>query len=290
MRASRSSYDVAVVGAGPVGSATAIAFARRGAKVVLLEADPRAARRFAGEWLHPTGVDVLDELRVGRLDGASARTGYGFVIFPDDRSAPIEMPYAEGQGDRTGAMGLDTTDLNTLTTLRNAGVPVVVVLVSGRPLDIASQISNWNALVAAWRAASLLAPPEPAKSLAPVERLAVVSGSCSPITATQIERAEAVGFEVIDLDPHDPDWTGDGTVDISDPVSLLRHLFLGGAASPCAAAGDADDGGSLDLTDAVLVLDHLFQGGPPPASPFPSCGIDPTPDALGCEPAARCIR
>ena len=86
------------------------------------------------------------------------------------------------------------------------------------------------------------------------------------------------------------DWTGDGTVDISDPVSLLRHLFLGGAASPCAAAGDADDGGSLDLTDAVLVLDHLFQGGPPPATPFPSCGIDPTPDALGCEPASRCIR
>ena len=30
------------------------------------------------------------------------------------------------------------------------GVPVVVVLVSGRPLDIAAQLPNWNALVAAW--------------------------------------------------------------------------------------------------------------------------------------------
>ena len=61
-----------------------------------------------------------------------------------------ETPYAEGAGDRTGSMNLDATDLNTINTLRNAGVPVVVVLVSGRPLDIAAQIGNWNALVAAW--------------------------------------------------------------------------------------------------------------------------------------------
>jgi beta-glucosidase len=61
-----------------------------------------------------------------------------------------ETPYAEGQGDRPGGLGLDTTDLNTLATLRAAGVPVVVVLVSGRPLDIAAQLPGWNALVAAW--------------------------------------------------------------------------------------------------------------------------------------------
>ncbi|HET8662659.1 MAG TPA: carbohydrate-binding protein [Micromonosporaceae bacterium] len=61
-----------------------------------------------------------------------------------------ETPYAEGVGDRPGGMGLDSTDLNTIATLRAAGVPVVVVLVSGRPLDIAGQLPNWNALVAAW--------------------------------------------------------------------------------------------------------------------------------------------
>jgi beta-glucosidase len=47
-------------------------------------------------------------------------------------------------------MSLDATDLNTINTLRNAGVPVVVVLVSGRPLDVAAQLPQWNALVAAW--------------------------------------------------------------------------------------------------------------------------------------------
>jgi len=61
-----------------------------------------------------------------------------------------ENPYAEGQGDRTGAMGLDSADLQVLSRLRASGVPVTVVLVSGRPLDIAAQVDGWAALVAAW--------------------------------------------------------------------------------------------------------------------------------------------
>jgi beta-glucosidase len=61
-----------------------------------------------------------------------------------------ETPYAEGRGDKPGSMGLDNTDLNTLNTLRASGVPVIVVLVSGRPLDIASQLPNWSALLEAW--------------------------------------------------------------------------------------------------------------------------------------------
>lgn len=92
----RTKFDVAVVGAGPVGSVAALAFARKGARVVMLEADPRACRRFAGEWIHPAGVRVLDEVRAGHLDGASPRTGYGFVIVPDDGEGPIEMAYENG--------------------------------------------------------------------------------------------------------------------------------------------------------------------------------------------------
>ena len=61
-----------------------------------------------------------------------------------------ETPYAEGEGDRPGSLSLDSADLATLSRLRAAGVPVIVVLVSGRPLDIAAELGNWNALVAAW--------------------------------------------------------------------------------------------------------------------------------------------
>ena len=57
-------YDVAIVGAGPIGSAAALAFAKRGAKTIVFEANPGASRRLAGEWLHPPGVEVLGRLGI----------------------------------------------------------------------------------------------------------------------------------------------------------------------------------------------------------------------------------
>jgi beta-glucosidase len=61
-----------------------------------------------------------------------------------------ETPYAEGKGDRPAAMGLDQTDLDTLKRLHDSGVPTAVVLVSGRPLDIAAQLPDWAALLESW--------------------------------------------------------------------------------------------------------------------------------------------
>jgi hypothetical protein len=77
------------------------------------------------------------------------------------------------------------------------------------------------------------------------------------------------------------DSNGDGTIDISDPVATLKHLFSG-LALDCEDAADFDDGGSLDLTDAVATLDFLFREGPSPAAPYPTPADDPTPDALEC--------
>jgi len=67
--------------------------ARQGAQVALIETNPRASRRFAGEWLHPPAVAALDRARVGRLESARPRTGYGFVVLPDDGSPAIELGY-----------------------------------------------------------------------------------------------------------------------------------------------------------------------------------------------------
>jgi beta-glucosidase len=61
-----------------------------------------------------------------------------------------ETPYAGAQGDRHDAMRLDATDQRTLDRLRAAGIPVVVVLISGRPLDITAEIDGWAALIEAW--------------------------------------------------------------------------------------------------------------------------------------------
>jgi beta-glucosidase len=61
-----------------------------------------------------------------------------------------ETPYAEWLGDRTDGLGLDPEDLETLAAVERAGVPAVVILVSGRPLVVTEQIPGWAALLAAW--------------------------------------------------------------------------------------------------------------------------------------------
>jgi 2-polyprenyl-6-methoxyphenol hydroxylase-like FAD-dependent oxidoreductase len=91
----RSTYDTVVIGAGPAGCATAACFAARGASVLLLESNPKAAKRFAGEWVHPEGVRVLEAQ--GLLDGLGDHVvTSGFVVFPNDGLGPIQLDYPEG--------------------------------------------------------------------------------------------------------------------------------------------------------------------------------------------------
>jgi beta-glucosidase len=100
------------------------------------------------------GTTILQGIRAAAGSGTTvtySRDGSG--IDGSYRAAIAvlgETPYAEGKGDRPGSMSLDATDLATLSRLRAAGVPVVVVLVSGRPLDIAAELGNWDALLASW--------------------------------------------------------------------------------------------------------------------------------------------
>ena len=91
--AAKRRYDVAVVGAGPVGSVCALAHARKGARVALLEANPNSSRRLAGEWLHPPAVRNLREIGIDMLPGSAP--GKGFVVFPEDGSDPIPLPYPD---------------------------------------------------------------------------------------------------------------------------------------------------------------------------------------------------
>ncbi len=97
MRNDQKSYDVAIIGAGPVGCVTAAYYARRGADVLLLEANPKAAGRLAGEWLHPPAVQILQDIGVPFEPPEAYPTGRGFVLFPDDGTRAIVLPYETGQ-------------------------------------------------------------------------------------------------------------------------------------------------------------------------------------------------
>ena len=68
------------------------------------------------------------------------------------------------------------------------------------------------------------------------------------------------------------DWNGDGSIDVSDVVGLLSHIFLGLAPHHCGplnsrgtiAVLDCNGDGLVDLSDAVCKLNFLFLGGPTP--------------------------
>ena len=78
------------------------------------------------------------------------------------------------------------------------------------------------------------------------------------------------------------DSTGDGKLDISDPVTTLGYLFLGKTASPCIDTLDADDSGVVNISDPIYALNYLFAGGAAPPAPFPQPGPDLTADTLNC--------
>ena len=60
-----------------------------------------------------------------------------------------ESPYAEGFGDSDHPI-LTKEDLETVARVRAASKKMVVVIVSGRPLDIRADAGDWDAIVAAW--------------------------------------------------------------------------------------------------------------------------------------------
>ncbi len=60
-----------------------------------------------------------------------------------------EDPYTEFFGDKEN-LDLMDEDLNTIKNLKNKGYKVLVLLISGRPMNISDHIENWDAFAAIW--------------------------------------------------------------------------------------------------------------------------------------------
>ncbi len=60
-----------------------------------------------------------------------------------------ETPYAEMKGDRTD-LTLAPEDVEAISNMKSAGIPVVVVLLSGRPMVIENVLGKADAFLAAW--------------------------------------------------------------------------------------------------------------------------------------------
>jgi beta-glucosidase len=60
-----------------------------------------------------------------------------------------ERPYAEGVGDRSD-LSLGREDFTAIANVKNAGIPVVVILISGRPMIITDVLPQADAFLAAF--------------------------------------------------------------------------------------------------------------------------------------------
>ncbi len=58
-----------------------------------------------------------------------------------------EQPYAEGIGDRAD-LSLDKEDLAAIANVKKAGIPVVVILIAGRPMILGEALAQADALLA----------------------------------------------------------------------------------------------------------------------------------------------
>jgi len=87
-------FDIAVIGGGPAGAATAIRAARQGAKVVVVEKGSHGRDKICGDGLTPRAVAALDELKIP-LDDAHHIDGLRMIAGKQVRELPWGSP-----GDR----------------------------------------------------------------------------------------------------------------------------------------------------------------------------------------------
>jgi beta-glucosidase len=98
------------------------------------------------------GTTLLAALRSAAAQGAQvtySKDGAGASGADVGVVVVGETPYAEFKGDRDD-LTLAKEDLEAIATVKKAGIPVVVVLISGRPMILGYALAQADALVAAW--------------------------------------------------------------------------------------------------------------------------------------------
>ncbi|WP_199868489.1 glycoside hydrolase family 3 protein [Virgibacillus senegalensis] len=98
------------------------------------------------------GTTILEGIR--EVAGAGSQITYsedGSNVSNHDAAIVVvgEEPYAEGQGDRED-LHLSQEDIDLLNEVKASGTPMIVLLLSGRPMLVTDEIADWDAFVASW--------------------------------------------------------------------------------------------------------------------------------------------
>jgi len=151
---------------------------------------------------HPTmaqhPVTPMDEADLGRHLARQTTKPIGLVDFVAMKRGQGDARLAQTLAEGSCIVSLDVLDDETLVesgrlVWERGGAPVFTVGSQG--LEVA--------LVAYWRAAGLLDAERPRPSVGRAERIACVSGSVSPVTASQIAYATGHGFAGIRIKPEE---------------------------------------------------------------------------------------
>lgn len=140
---------------------------------------------------HP--VTPMNEADVARHLARQTDRAFGLVDIED-----LEGDAAAGL-KREIARGAEVICLDTVVAAHMAACGGLIWGAAEQVFVVGSQGVEY-ALVEHWRATGALADDQMREGAGPVERMLAVSGSVSPVTAAQIDRAEASGFACIALD------------------------------------------------------------------------------------------
>jgi beta-glucosidase len=99
-----------------------------------------------------TGTTILEAMREAAPLAEITYSSAGELTDTTADAAVVvigEYPYAEGVGDKSD-LSLSISTINLIRNLKNAGLSVIVILISGRPLIIDAIIPYTDAFIAAW--------------------------------------------------------------------------------------------------------------------------------------------
>jgi len=146
---------------------------------------------------HPVTPMTEPDLRKHLNRQTSLRTG-----LVDLTSFPSRSIDAQFQKQQEGAQAVLFDGFNDAMLEQTARL--IWKRAASRPVFAVGSSGLTHGLLLHWRALGLIPAAKPIAPSKPVDRLLVLSGSCSPVTARQIRRARQDGFSSIGLDRQAP--------------------------------------------------------------------------------------
>ena len=148
--------------------------------------------------VHP--ITPMREADMRRHIGAQTSQSIALLAAPAIGSPPAEAAVAL---DAALASDPDSLLIDIVDEVAEPKVGSLLERMAQRraPLFVLGSSGVEYALVAAWRTEGRLPANGPQMSTKAVDQIFVVSGSCSPATGAQIEKAVRAGFEGVALDP-----------------------------------------------------------------------------------------